>query len=81
VSSARRPEPARPLPVGAQVGAGILLAIPVIALLLVKTYSSTSPKLWGIPFFYWYQMLWVLIAPITTYAAYLIVTRSRRGVR
>src|SRR5262249_50696404 len=41
----------------------LLLIIPFVALLWVPFYNSIEPSLWGIPFFYWYQFLWV---PLTT---------------
>jgi hypothetical protein len=63
------------------VTAGVLLAIPLVALALVPTYSAETPKLWGFPFFYWYQLLWILLTPVFTWAAYLVITRARRGVR
>jgi len=55
----------------------VLLAIPCLALALVPTYSRETPELLGWPFFYWYQLMWVLITPIMTYAAYVIIKRSR----
>jgi cation transport ATPase len=55
----------------------ILLLIPCVALALVPTYSHETPKLWGWPFFYWYQVLWVLITPVLTYAAFKIIQRAR----
>lgn len=67
----------RPLPASAKVVAGILLAIPMIALALVPTYSYETPRLWGMPFFYWYLLLWVIITPVFTGAAYLVITRAR----
>ena len=70
---ARRPR----LPVGAAIVVGVLLAIPCVALALVPTYSRTTPKLWGWPFFYWYQVLWVFITPVLTYLAFLIIKRTR----
>jgi hypothetical protein len=73
------PRHRRPLPVATQVTAGILLAIPIIALLLVPTYAKDGPRLWGFPFFYWYQLLWVFIAAAFTGAAYVVITRARRG--
>jgi hypothetical protein len=63
------------------VVAGVLLMIPVVALLLVPTYSNHNPELWGFPFFYWYQFLWVFIAAACTYSAYLVIQRSRGGQR
>lgn len=69
--------PSRRLPVRTRIAVGVLLAIPCIALALVPTYSSETPKLWGWPFFYWYQVLWVLITPVLTYTAYLLIKRAR----
>jgi hypothetical protein len=53
--------------------AGICLAIPLIALLWVSSYSKETPKLGGVPFFFWYQFLWVFLAAACTYAAYRVV--------
>jgi len=39
----------------------LLLLIPFIALLWVPFYNFVEPALWGIPFFYWYQFLWVIL--------------------
>ena len=71
--------PTRPrrLPTGTAVAAAVLLLIPCVALALVPTYSRTTPRLWGWPFFYWYQVLWVLITPVLTYAAYKLIQRAR----
>ena len=41
-----------------------LLALPFIALLWVPFYNSVEPTLWGFPFFYWYQLLWLLITSL-----------------
>jgi hypothetical protein len=38
-----------------------LLVLPFIALLWVPSYNSVEPSLGGIPFFYWYQFLWLFI--------------------
>jgi hypothetical protein len=67
----------RRLPLGTAILVGVLLLIPCVALALVPTYSRTTPKLWGWPFFYWYQVLWVLITPVLTYTAFLIIKRTR----
>ena len=40
----------------------LLLAVPYLALLFPVVYARNTPALWGIPFFYWYQFLWVLLA-------------------
>jgi hypothetical protein len=38
-----------------------LLVLPFIALLWVPFYNSIEPTLAGVPFFYWYQFLWLFI--------------------
>jgi hypothetical protein len=69
----------RPLSPGALVAAGVLLAIPIIALAIVPVYSKDTPRLWGFPFFYWYQFAWVFLASGFTWGAYLVVRRARRS--
>jgi hypothetical protein len=68
---------AGPLPTGTKILAGVLLAIPMLALALVPVYSRQTPVLWGFPFFYWYQLLWVVLASAFTYAAYVVIGRAR----
>ncbi len=59
----------------------LLLVIPYIGTLWVSTYTSITPELWGIPFFYWYQFLWVGISAAITVVVYLAEDRadSRSG--
>ena len=40
-------------------------------------YARETPKLGGIPFFFWYQFLWVFITAGLTYAAHRIVLAAR----
>ena len=40
-----------------------LLIIPFIALLIPQFYNYSTPTFIGIPFFYWYQLLWIIIPP------------------
>jgi hypothetical protein len=71
--------PARPhRPLGVKLAAGALLAVAIVLPLLVFTYAQDGPRLWGFPFFYWYQFLWVFISAALTYGAYLIVGRADR---
>jgi len=51
---------------------GILTLIPFIFLMLVPTYNKTEPELGGLPFFYWYQLVWLIIAAILFYIAALL---------
>jgi hypothetical protein len=48
----------------------LLLAIPYIALLWVPIYAREDPELWGFPFFYWYQFVWVPVTAFLTWAVY-----------
>ena len=48
----------------------LLLLVPFIFVLWVPSYAGAEPALAGIPFFYWYQFLWVLIAAALTAIVY-----------
>jgi len=48
----------------------LLLVIQFIASLWVPFYNAAEPSLGGIPFFYWYQMLWVIIGAVLTAVVY-----------
>ncbi len=76
------PEPP-PVPVAAvtpeRVLAGLSLLVPIVALLWVSSYAKTGPKLGGVPFFYWYQLLWVPVSAVFTVTAYLLITRDEKA--
>ena len=55
-----------------------LLVIPWIAMIWVPSYNRMDPQLWGFPFFYWYQLAWVLISAVITGFVYF-VTAPRSG--
>jgi hypothetical protein len=76
-----RPAVPGPLPAATQALVAVLILIPLVALAIVPVYSRATPRLWGFPFFYWYQFLWVFLASACTYAAYVAITRARRGAR
>jgi hypothetical protein len=63
------------------VTVAILLAIPILALVIVPIYAKKSPELWGFPFFYWYQLLWVLLCGFFTWSAHVVIERDRRTNR
>jgi hypothetical protein len=58
----------------ARRGVLLLLIIPYIGMLWVASYASVTPELWGIPFFYWYQFLWIAIGAAITIVVYLLDT-------
>lgn len=57
--------------------AGVLLLIPIVALMWVTSYNKVEPRLAGFPFFIWYQFLWVFLCSAMTWCAYLLVLRAR----
>jgi hypothetical protein len=75
------PPRTQPLPTGAAVLAGVLLVVPLAALLIVQPYAREDPHLWGFPFFYWYQFAWVFLASVFTYAAFVVIRRARGPAR
>jgi hypothetical protein len=48
----------------------LLLLLPYIGLLWVPFYNHVEPRLFGFPFFYWYQLLWVPISALLTWIVY-----------
>jgi hypothetical protein len=58
--------------------AGVLLAIPIVALTWVSSYARETPRLGGVPFFFWYQFLWVFLCAGMTYAAHRLVLAARK---
>ncbi|MFF7972127.1 DUF3311 domain-containing protein [Streptomyces sp. NPDC007905] len=71
----------RPVVTPVRVIIGLCLVAPFAALLWVGSYAKTDPAFIGIPFFYWYQMLWVLISTALTMLAYQLWQRDQRGRR
>jgi hypothetical protein len=47
-----------------------LLLVPYVGLLWVPFYNTRTPELWGFPFFYWYQLIWVPITAALTWLVY-----------
>lgn len=48
----------------------LLLLVPFVGVLWVPFYNSAEPSWAGIPFFYWYQFLWVAISSALTLIVY-----------
>ncbi len=48
----------------------LLLLIPFIAMLWPPFYNFREPEFIGIPFFYWFQLLWIIITAIITGIVY-----------
>jgi hypothetical protein len=66
-----------PANTGLLVAAGVCLLIPVVALMWVSSYAKETPRLGGIPFFFWYQFAWVFVTSALTYTAHRLVLAAR----
>jgi hypothetical protein len=74
----RRPDGVPPTNYSLLVAAGVLLLIPIVALMWVSSYARVTPKLGPFPFFFWYQFLWVFLCAGMTYGAYRLVLAARK---
>ena len=60
----------------------LLVLLPFIALAWVPFYNRTEPELAGIPFFYWYQLAWIVIGAVLLAIVYLLEEPARgKGAR
>ncbi|MFF4758655.1 DUF3311 domain-containing protein [Streptomyces sp. NPDC001292] len=75
------PEATRAVVTPLRVVIALCLVAPFVALLWVGSYAKTDPVFIGIPFFYWYQMLWVVLSAAMTMTAYRLWQRDRRAAR
>jgi len=62
------------------VVAGLLL-VGIVVPLLVSTYDQIEPRLFGFPFFYWYQLLWVFLAAGICGLSYFLLKRESDAYR
>ncbi|HEY4749040.1 MAG TPA: DUF3311 domain-containing protein [Steroidobacteraceae bacterium] len=48
----------------------LLFIVQFVAVLWPPFYNSAEPYWHGVPYFYWYQMMWVLISAVLTAIVY-----------
>ena len=48
------------------------LIVPAIGLAFPAVYSRPTPELFGFPFFYWYQIAWILLSAVLTAIVYFV---------
>jgi hypothetical protein len=54
----------------------LLLLLPLAGTLVPPLYNTEDPALAGIPFFYWYQLLWVPLSVLCTWIVYRKTSRE-----
>lgn len=47
-----------------------LLLAPLLGTLVPPLYDAREPALAGVPFFYWYQLAWIPLSALCTFAVY-----------
>ena len=57
----------------------LLFLIQFVAVLWPPLYNKAEPALAGMPFFYWYQLLWVIIGAVLTAIVYFITEAQARS--
>ena len=57
----------------------LLLIVQFVAVLWPALYNRAEPTLAGMPFFYWYQLAWVLIGAVLTAIVYFVTEAEARN--
>jgi hypothetical protein len=55
----------------------LLLLLPLVAVLVPEFYNFTDPSIGGMPFFYWWQLLWIAGVAVCTAIVYRVTRRAR----
>ncbi|MGE5269889.1 MAG: DUF3311 domain-containing protein [Thiohalocapsa sp.] len=50
----------------------LLLLVQFVAVLWPPCFNTAEPSFIGLPFFYWYQLLWIVIGAILTAIVYFV---------
>lgn len=56
-----------------------LLLVPIVLCLAVGLYNRSEPSLFGMPFFYWFQLAIIPVGVLCTIAVYRAHVRGKRG--
>ena len=54
----------------------VLLLLQFVLALCVPIYNKAEPAIAGVPFFYWYQLLMILVGAILTAVVYFVTERQ-----
>jgi hypothetical protein len=61
-----------------RVVVAVLLIAPFAVYLAVPSYARVKPRLAGFPFFYWWQLVWVILTAVFIGLAYLLTRQGGR---
>ena len=60
---------------------GVILVPSIVVPLLVGIYDRTDPKLFGFPFFFWFQFLLIIVVTALTGFCYWLSLLAERKTR
>jgi hypothetical protein len=55
----------------------LLLFLPYIAMMWVPSYNRIAPEIAGVPFFYWYQLVWIVLGAALMLPIYFSEERGK----
>ena len=64
-----------------KIAVSVILLVAIVVPLLVPTYDQKEPTLFGFPFFYWYQLLWVFLCAGLCALSFWLLKRERDAFR
>ncbi len=50
----------------------VLFLVQFAVALYPPLYNKVDPTVWGVPFFYWFQLAWVLVSAVLTAIVYFM---------
>ena len=53
----------------------VLIIIPFVVYFAIPSYNMVNPELGGVPFFWWYQTLWLGLSAILFFFAAVLMGR------
>jgi hypothetical protein len=53
------------------------LLLPLVAVLVPEFYNFSNPSIGGVPFFYWWQLLWIVGVAVCVGIVYHLTRRTR----
>lgn len=62
-----------------KIAVAVILTVCIVVPLLTTSFSRIEPRLFGFPFFYWYQFVWVFLAAGGCFLSYTLLRRESRN--
>lgn len=56
--------------------AAVLIIIPFVVYFAIPTYNTVNPQWGGVPFFWWYQTVWLAISGLLFFMAAVLMGRK-----